>query len=1056
MKLEHSLTFPLLLVMVVSTVGVPAMAQNRPDARADSTTSRCQNPTNNSPTGRNPRILWTCDTQGLLSRAWAEYKKSPDFPRSHAASLMKLETTFAHTGVTDAMASAVVYQASGDIAYAQDAYNVAVAILKGGCCPNSNDNFYREALLRFCVLYEWILPGISDQQRGVFLALLKGTMRDALHLSESPTPRWVRLEDSDQVMGFYFGIWALHHITNGTDPEVEAAWNDPRMGGLEATGENTTSTVRNAIRYYIHTMSAGGEYIESSEYNPGTSLIFLLGYKAMLVAYAHDYLPEIAEFADDYALRFIYMITPGLEDSYQWGDDERPGQIRIGYSWSWPLSEILAVIKGTPNAAAAQDFFLRLAERYRYGQNVDLQVSAASYGLAMGYDPYQPRSNFQTLPPCKAMPGQGFVFCHRGWTKNDSFFGGQIQNSQMFVDHQPDFFDDFQLHRDGWAVTHPITYAGVSLTGHGANGLTFYDGLYGRAWEFRRQTAQESGDDYAYLAGTTGGSYGQQHVSDVEPTWNHEATVSLVYLPSPTNAIDTVVRFYRFYAKSPLGLCNVEAPGNCFDAYHPQAFRTIFSTKPRRDISLHLVNRPVCFENECTWKTKEGENGVVTTILPLSFEHTVQQETKGLSFCVATSPHSMGCMDYGQHDTASCGDSANYSQVGGGECGRTGKWQIRTRDRDDPDYTTFLDVTQVFKGNVVRAARRVESEQHDAQGVVLQRQGMNDTLVLFNARRGRLLAQPTNGPTGFVTPESNQRYLTCVRLARTGYRVRFEIVTSTADTFLFDLDPSGNWTYSVDDGARQPLRVSSQGLARPTISGVGSHTLATFVTGASECTGGIGDESEGQKSIAIADNPVVAPFIIHPTAKSQTIQFTNTGDFLVVGLIGDISRELDTGCVFGGTPLQRLGGVKQGSDRWTATYTLKQPPTGTFDLTCTFSDLPDVVQIAAISYRGTDPLRQASSAEALRYSATGSSWTQVAIAFRSNSWMVVVGRTVGVAAAGEGTIVRVADTNGLTIMDSGGPATGSGDMYQLHINGNSQWGGLMFPIYPRLAEGRRP
>jgi hypothetical protein len=107
----------------------------------------------------------------------------------------------------------------------------------------------------------------------------------------------------------------------------------------------------------------------------------------------------------------------------------------------------------------------------------------------------------------------------------------------------------------------------------------------------------------------------------------------------------------------------------------------------------------------------------------------------------------------------------------------------------------------------------------EVEGVAVARSGAEDVVLLFNAKPGPRLATA-------AFDAAHLTILPTVRLRSTGYSVSIPVVGASAFVFLVDLNPATVWTVSIDGAAAVALTVSARGLARLTLTGAGTHTLA--------------------------------------------------------------------------------------------------------------------------------------------------------------------------------------------------------------------------------------
>jgi len=783
-----------LTAQTIPAIPLTAYRQSATSPSLSAAAASCSDAAGRLATPRPPVLLWNCEIQALLYREWADYRADRGSPRTVGGNFMKLQVELADGG-HDAMSAAVVYQASGDRRYAQTAYTIAYPNVSTHT-PSEDDNFYREILLRYSVLYAWASTGWTDEQRANFLAGLKSLAQDAVHTRGQPD--YPRLEDSDQQVGIYFGFWALHQITGGGDPEVEQLWNNPKVGGLDATAADVSSTSRNALKKFIGEMARGGEWIESTEYNPGTTLILLLGYAAMKITLQQDHFPEMMPFLERYALRYVYFATPGLTNAYEWGDNENLRDFRTGLEWTYPASEIEALTKGTPSGGYIQGFLLDVVGKYGYGIEVNSKANISPYAIAMGYDPNLPRAEKTSLPRTFYADGMGILAYRDGWANTDAAWFAHLMNTTTFVDHQPPYFGDFVLWRNGeWAFTHPVGYAGAGLFADGTNTIGFVNFPFWMSSmpEFKKITAEESGTgpDYVYVAGTTGGAAGLVTRGGffTPPNFVHEWTRSLVALPSADKRSFTTVVFDRTHAQDPRTLKDFWMWENLYTKAAVGA--TVGKATKIVEQWWHMPVRPNCADATCTWATPRNHLEL-DTLLPKTISRQVVDEN-----VLAT--------------------DSRWNSPGVTTPER--KYQVRISGASESPFQTWLTVVRAHDGLELPAPRLIEGSDQ-IQGAVIATPQQHDTVVLFNATPGDPI------PTPYA--DANASTLEHVRWRRSGFSVTWNGFTAQSDVWIFDLDPARTWHCRIDDGTDTPCNVSPAGVARKTgVVGSGPHTLSVTV-----------------------------------------------------------------------------------------------------------------------------------------------------------------------------------------------------------------------------------
>jgi hypothetical protein len=738
-----------------------------------------------SPTGRTPKLGWTPERQGVWNRMKADYDANPGSPATLGGQWYQALMMSAANGGNPLMGSQVyvlLYQITGNAAYAQQAYGYLQTEFFNNPDPGQDGNFVREASIPYVIYYDWLYPGLSDPQRAVFQNKLNQMLVTA-------NTKNYRLEDSDQVVGTYFGM-VLWYLESGSyNPTAVNLYQNASvpLGGLDATASDRT-TMRNDIRQFVTQLAAGGEWIESTEYNPGTTRLLLRGYDAVRTATGVDHFPEITAWLQDTALRPAYLATPDLLTQMQWGDEENPRGFR---KWDWQMTDgiVAGLTQGTPNGPYIQDFTIDLVDKFGYGPASIESGLMLAQGLSY-FNPYASRGDRTTLPKNWYAKGQGLSIYHDGWAPADSMVALHFPPSaRPFVDHAVDFFGDFQLYRKGeWALTHPLTYSGVSDHGDGVNAI-LYGGAFSSMVEYGKVT-HEQGGDYLYMSGTTGGqAFGEGSFYQPPPTFLHEGTRSILYLPSIDKRSDTLVIFDRINALPPQSLPS-------FDRYYPNMQQAI-QQSPLKQLFFHMPVQPAIGPGTVSWKTPGGQSAIITTLLPAAAGRVAVDEN--LIYPLVTPSER--------------------------------KWQVQITPATVQQWDTFLNVVQVHDGIAI-GNTGISSSAGDIQGAVLHRQDLNDAVVLFNARQGANLANwVNNGFDRSIFPPVNQALLDQVRLLSAGYTVTFASTTALADAFLMDLNPTGSWMVSIDGGADANLTVSTAGMARIALSGAGQHMIRVSALG---------------------------------------------------------------------------------------------------------------------------------------------------------------------------------------------------------------------------------
>ena len=512
-----------------------------------------------SPTGRNPRLFLTPQQWRIYRRMGADFAAAPSAPKTWGGRMyraLKANADRSHT--TPAYGdygqwAAIMFQITGDRDYARAAYERAMAQDRPGISgyaaadlnrvtiPGNNANHVREYFLDLVWIYDWIAAGLTPDQRRAYargmagyckwcLAIDVDTYRGGFRCGPDQNP------DSDQATGQYFGLACWDLVAVGDDPKAgfwtaETAFSPfcavpggfP-VGGLRASADDYSSVV-NAVTRRFAAYAAGGEWFESSEYNPGTGVLMGMGIEAIRMARSYegdnqDYHAELRTVSRQLGLMEVLRFTPDLKQVWQWGDDETP-RILGGNGYVSGRQTCLGLHAGLargqpgvgPNCLGMAAELWRSAPASRNGGD------APNSRFYLRIDPYAARSPKSDLPRRHFARGMGLMYWHDGWDRASSFLG-VFMPPRTLADHEVNFFGDFQLYRRGeWALTHPLGYGSLVPEGEAANsmligGLSSMAGLNLAPRDvdpasFRGSVAQEFGSQprFAYLAGATSGNY---------------------------------------------------------------------------------------------------------------------------------------------------------------------------------------------------------------------------------------------------------------------------------------------------------------------------------------------------------------------------------------------------------------------------------------------------------------------------------------------------------------------------------------------------------------------
>lgn len=752
-----------------------------------------------SPTGRQPKLYWTSERQAVWNRMRDENHPYWQLVKLYADRSLTCSRRSGDIGQWATLA----YQFTGEKKYADTAWTMLttppinypcakfgskVSHLDPSFRPDDGRNFTREAFIDFVWMYDWLYPGLTEEQRTTFHVQLNqwsDWVRSAVLVDGKS---WgTRLTDSDETTGHFFGLAFTELATSPENAKASGLLmstfkglsGDSPVGGLDATAANLDSSMRNAIKRYAE-LAKGGQWVESTEYNMGTLRILYSGIDGTTTATGTNHFPEYNELRKEFALSLIREVTPDLNDAYQWGDNQEPRSLHLGGRMTI-MGLLAGLTQNDPEVSPyVQKLTLELMDKNGLGHKAIGQPSGAEPPppFFIFFNPYAPSADWRTkFSNGELATGQGVMFYHNGWQINDTMLGIHFPRAGS-VDHGVRYQGSWQLYRKGeWAITHPIAYQHHS--GEFANAMLI--GGLSAAYEGKGIAAQEFGanDDYVYVVGTTGGQYYRQPYFNPPPTFLHEWTRSFLYLPSNNKSSDTVVMYDRTHAENPKSL-------PLLYRYQAAERDAMNASSANKQWILHMPVEPTKKDNQLSWKTTGGQNVTATTLLPAQYDQVIHDE------------------------------KVLFAQYRSGFLDSEKRFQARIIPKSEQDWDTFLHVVQVSDEANGYTNSTVKSSLNEAEGAFIQRPGQNDTLVMFSAKQSPKVPSQPYG--------DKLQQIAASRVLGTGYTTTITSVANTTDIFFADLDRTKKWSLT-DNSKVVDLAISDQGLARASISGTGQHTL---------------------------------------------------------------------------------------------------------------------------------------------------------------------------------------------------------------------------------------
>jgi hypothetical protein len=479
------------------------------------------------------------------------------------------------------------------------------------------------------ILGSWLYETLSAADRQTMLATLSVWADWCLEIGTAPYEGGIRFQDSDLTTGQYFGLALLDLWKVAENRRFGKLLNQSTqrfgrpVGGLVATSADTSSTARNAIRAYVERLGASGEWIESSEYNPLTLKLLLLGYQALRVAGHGAEFPEIAAFVQKAARFYTHAWTAGWQTVDQWADDENPRDTKRMVYAAWSTMAMLAGLAGpTPEGKQCQWAVEQLAATRR-----DVLEWNGAFNIRAILSPWNPTlagSAVDYTTPVAVGGAQGTG--HYGVKRNDAslwFFG---PNRGTFVDHQSAAYASFKLWRGGeWVVNHPVGYGAQAKSSSGVNAVQLA-GL--NAMDQAGVTRVESGSDWWSMTYDTQGRFYDASFHRPPPPFVRRATRRMVYFRD-SGGWDVIVVRDDIDAANPQALPDFARYEQAQQSAIKAAIaRTGGSTKEL--IFWMPTGAPTQSTRFTQWTTAGGKTVRLVHLLPASFRRSVTPGTTAL------------------------------------------------------------------------------------------------------------------------------------------------------------------------------------------------------------------------------------------------------------------------------------------------------------------------------------------------------------------------------------------------------------------------------------------
>ncbi len=725
------------------------------------------------------KVGWSADQQQLWTQMYNE--NHPLWQR------LKSQADTSNLYGDDGLRDGLVYLITGDTSYAYSAWQrvnwwCGDSYRPSGCAEPSR-NSTRHNFTNLAILYDWISDALSSTDRANYRDILDHWV-DLVFSTGHGTRTW----DSDEMTGHYFGVACYAVALMDEDPTraseiLNFAGNDfiKPVGGLDATGANT-STWRNTIKRYTTGISVGGEWLESSNYNLGTLQYLLMGASAINAYYGEDKFPDVTALYDDFAEAMVQQMTPNFRDSFQWGDEQNPHDLRY---WNRvPLMAMVSALSRDPEALYLFDVVYEANGTTNTGPSWPYFV-----------DPYSSRQAPAGITSHHAS-GHGIAYHHSGWGSNDSFYASTMFN-YTYVDHDRESLTNFNLYRNGgWAVSNPKGYYGGKVEGPYMNGMLISGGVAG-ANEAFGEGAFEAGDTFLYHSGTTGGQLVHSNYYDPPLEFVHEWNRSTMYWHN-TDGSDTIVVFDRLNVSDPKDTNTM--PTWRYERIPDYIEERIDAANAYHQWILHIPDaNPNISGDTIKWHADNGEEVTLRTLVD---DYSLQIYDEQSLYNAGHPLYLTGVMRDGEL-----------------------KYQLRIIPTQKTGFLTLANVVHV--GSQADFSKLLSVADEDAVGVLMA--GVDTyKLAIFNGTEN---TPPSPTPfENYRAAHDPERFskTNSLRLFKTGFVINVNSDAYT-EVYIADLDPAKAWTISID-GTQSALNVSDQGFARHEFWGTGTHQIRVSST----------------------------------------------------------------------------------------------------------------------------------------------------------------------------------------------------------------------------------
>jgi hypothetical protein len=513
------------------------------------------------------------------------------------------------------------------------------------------------------------------------------------------------------------------------------------------------------------------------------------------------------------------------------GDDENGHTLWASGFRVFTIKTIMALTGMLPDGSTRQNLYRVLHNFINTQAQATPYVGTAGRAVVMANPYITAAADLSALSNCYRSSGFGYYLWNDGTLTTDSQFMVHLRPDQRGADHLVQYFGNVGLYRRSqYALTNPVSYAGVSAWPEGTNS-TLVEGLTVPTFNFppatgrsyKQETGYTCGTDYMYVSATTGGSHfpaGAASTYDGIPSFFaparhiHEWTDSFVYLPSATKTYDNIVRFTRINAVDPASFPNWNAGGGntrswasfsgatacyndltCADMSEG-AKVTRITSRPRWTRFQHQWYDPTVAGNVVSWTLPDGQVVTDTWLAPDAVT-IVKQATSTLS-------------------------AFNNDQV---VKPQERKWRTTTEPTSNVQMNCLFDVVSARNSGSAAPTLTELAVTNNGAGVLITRTGNDDRVVVGNCGQGPSITSdyPTLAEAVAILPTARYR-------SAGSFTIPYTQTTANAKVLLLDLNPALTWAYTLNGGGSISITEDSGGFEELVIGG-GAGVKTLVVTG---------------------------------------------------------------------------------------------------------------------------------------------------------------------------------------------------------------------------------